>query len=178
MFKFGNPIVLDGSGRIKTDSINEQRIELVLSRFDEWAKTNGKADKFSYAITKEQSNRSLVAFPAAGFAVTDDWHSSECWPHSCSSIRTRSTLAKSSQFSQLIWGTKHTNTTKSPIIIRGDLATFGTIPSKSAEWSTTTMLGTPLNGSSRTIWIPPANDLPKTLINQYSIKHIDIFSSM
>lgn len=72
MFKFGNPIVLDGSGRIKTDSINEQRIELVLSRFDEWAKTNGKADNFSYAITKEQSNRSLVAFPAAGFAVTDD----------------------------------------------------------------------------------------------------------
>ena len=52
MFKFGNPIVLDGSGRIKTDSINEQRIELVLNRFDEWARSNGKADKFSYAITK------------------------------------------------------------------------------------------------------------------------------
>lgn len=69
MFKYGNPIILDGSGRIKTDHLNEQRIELVLSRFEEWASAKGQLDKFKYAINKTESDRSLIAFPAAGFAV-------------------------------------------------------------------------------------------------------------
>jgi len=34
MFWYGNPLVNQGAGRIKTDSVNEQRIELVLNRFE------------------------------------------------------------------------------------------------------------------------------------------------
>lgn len=33
MFWYGHPLVNQGAGRIKTDKINEQRIETVLSRF-------------------------------------------------------------------------------------------------------------------------------------------------
>ena len=69
MFKYGNPILLEGSGRIKTDSLNEQRIETVLSRFEEWVSSRGQMDRFSYSINSGQLQRSLVAFPAAGFAV-------------------------------------------------------------------------------------------------------------
>lgn len=69
MFKYGNPIILEGSGRIKTDPLNESRIEQVLGRFEEWARANGQVDKLSYAVTKEQVGKSLIAFPAAGFAV-------------------------------------------------------------------------------------------------------------
>ena len=69
MFKYGNPIILEGSGRIKTDPLNEKRIEQVLSRFEEWARNNGSLKQFQYAISETQQKRSLVAFPAAGFAV-------------------------------------------------------------------------------------------------------------
>ena len=42
---------------------------MVLDRFDEWAGSNGTKDKFKYAINLTQYQRSLIAFPAAGFAV-------------------------------------------------------------------------------------------------------------
>jgi hypothetical protein len=69
MFKYGNPIILENAGRVKTDSLNEQRIELVLSRFEEWARNHNQLDKFSYVINKTEVTRSLIAFPIAGFAV-------------------------------------------------------------------------------------------------------------
>jgi hypothetical protein len=69
MFKYGNPIILEGSGRIKTDPLNEKRIETVLARFEEWVASHGGSDKLKYAVSKAQEERSLVAFPAAGFAV-------------------------------------------------------------------------------------------------------------
>ena len=69
MFKYGNPIILEGSGRIKTDAVNEQNIERVLGRFEEWTSGRGQSDRFSYAVNAVQEQRSLVAFPAAGFAV-------------------------------------------------------------------------------------------------------------
>jgi hypothetical protein len=50
MFKYGNPLILEGAGRIKTDSVNEQRIEQVLSRFEEWTRTHGGSDRFTYTI--------------------------------------------------------------------------------------------------------------------------------
>jgi hypothetical protein len=40
MFSYGNPIILEKAGRIKTDSLNEERIDTVISRFEEWAKNN------------------------------------------------------------------------------------------------------------------------------------------
>jgi hypothetical protein len=52
MFPYGNPIILEGSGRIKTDCLNERRIELVLSRFEEWARTKNESDKLTYAVNK------------------------------------------------------------------------------------------------------------------------------
>lgn len=42
---------------------------MVLNRFDEWASTNGVKDKFKYSVNSTQYQRSLIAFPAAGFAV-------------------------------------------------------------------------------------------------------------
>lgn len=69
MFKYGNPIINEASGRIKTDPINEKRIETVLSRYEEWAGARGQMDKFKYSINLSQEQRSLVAFPAAGLAV-------------------------------------------------------------------------------------------------------------
>jgi hypothetical protein len=93
MFQYGNPILLEGSGRIKTDPLNEQRIELVLARFEEWARANGKADSLRYIINKEQSTRSAIAFPAAGFAVTLVTCSSESSLPTPSSTPTPSTSA-------------------------------------------------------------------------------------
>jgi hypothetical protein len=69
MFPYGNPIILEGSGRIKTDSLNQKRIDLVITRFEEWARAHGNHDNLSYIINKEQYNKSLIAFPAAGLAV-------------------------------------------------------------------------------------------------------------
>ena len=69
MFKYGNPLILENSGRVRTDALNEKRIELALSRFEEWARSHSQVDKFTYAISKTEENRSLIAFPAAGFAV-------------------------------------------------------------------------------------------------------------
>lgn len=96
MFKYGNPIVLEGSGRIKTDPLNERRIEEVLSRFEGHALKQGLLGKFSYSITREQSSRSLVAFPAAGFAVGLSIASSACSLPTPSSTPTRDTSASSS----------------------------------------------------------------------------------
>jgi hypothetical protein len=69
MFRHGNPIINEGAGRIKTDSINEKRIETVLERFDEWVTQHGGKDKFKYAVNSAQLQRSMIAFPAAGLAV-------------------------------------------------------------------------------------------------------------
>lgn len=54
MFPYGNPIILEGSGRIKTDPLNEERIKLVLDRFQEWAAVRGQTKKFNYSVTKDQ----------------------------------------------------------------------------------------------------------------------------
>jgi hypothetical protein len=96
MFQYGNPILLEGSGRIKTDPLNEQRVELVLARFEEWARANGKAETFRYVINKEQSARSAIAFPAAGFAVTLATCSSESSLPTPSCTLTPSTSASAS----------------------------------------------------------------------------------
>ena len=70
MFNYnGNPLILEGSGRIKTDCLNETRIETVLSRFETWARAHGRLDKFVYTINAENLARSQIAFPAAGLAV-------------------------------------------------------------------------------------------------------------
>ncbi len=50
MFKYGNPVLLEGSGRIKTDPLNEKRIEMVLSRFEQWTEQKGGKDKFTYSV--------------------------------------------------------------------------------------------------------------------------------
>ena len=81
MFKYGNPIIKEGSGRIKTDPLNEQRIETVLSRFEEWTKAKGQLDRFTYSINAAEVGRSLVAFPVAGFAVLHVECSLESFPH-------------------------------------------------------------------------------------------------
>lgn len=77
MFPYGNPIILEGSGRIKTDSLNEKRINLVLTRFEEWARAHSALDKFTYIINKEQCTKSLFAFPITGFIVLNKLFSSE-----------------------------------------------------------------------------------------------------
>ena len=69
MFPHGNPIIKEGAGRIKTDPINERRIELALSRFEEWARGKGRMGDFKYVVDQSQRNKSYVAFPLAGFAV-------------------------------------------------------------------------------------------------------------
>lgn len=72
MFWYGHPLVNQGAGRIKTDSINEQKIELVLNRFEEWASERGILKGFKYSVTKEQVEKSKVVFPLAGLAVHCD----------------------------------------------------------------------------------------------------------
>jgi hypothetical protein len=52
MFWYGHPLVNLGAGRIKTDSINEQRIETVLNRFEEWANERGVLKNFRYSVSK------------------------------------------------------------------------------------------------------------------------------
>ena len=69
MFWYGHPLVNQGAGRIKTDSLNEQRIETALNRFEEWANERGILKSFKYGITKEQMEKSRIVFPLAGFAV-------------------------------------------------------------------------------------------------------------
>ena len=78
MFPQGNPIIIEGAGRIKTDPVNEQRIQLVLDRFEEWAGSRDKLGDFKYLVDEGQRNRSLVAFPLAGFAVFPSRVSSVC----------------------------------------------------------------------------------------------------
>ena len=41
MFSYVHPLLTENAGRIKTDPINEQRIAMVLDRFEEWAHKNG-----------------------------------------------------------------------------------------------------------------------------------------
>ena len=133
MFKYGNPIILDGAGRIKTDALNEERIELVLSRFEEWARSKGQLEKFKYSISKSENERSLIAFPAAGFAVASILLSLELsllWPL-CT--LTASILASFSRFLPLGWATRCTNNTVKVITFREGSAISGTTPLKSAK---------------------------------------------
>ena len=69
MFRYGNPIINEGAGRIKTDPVNEKRIEMVLSRYEEWSANHGGTDHFKYAVNLTQQQRSMIAFPTAGLAV-------------------------------------------------------------------------------------------------------------
>ena len=170
MFKYGNPIVLEGSGRIKTDPLNERRIEEILSRFEGHARTQGILDKFSYSITREQSSRSLVAFPAAGFAVCLSIVSSECLLRTHLCIPTRVTSANFSPCWPLGLATKCMKSTKKPIITRAALATFGIILQTSAECSITMTRATHSNGSNPTI-CPKADPY-----NAISTKTIQPFS--
>jgi hypothetical protein len=133
MFKYGNPLILEGSGRIKTDPLNENRIELVLGRFEEWARGQGQLDRFNYTVNKEQSTRSLIAFPAAGFAVLFLLDSLARLPHSPSCIPTQDTLESSSRCSQLGWDTRFTSNTMNRITTHAELAISGTIPTISDE---------------------------------------------
>ena len=55
MFKYGNPIILEGSGRIKTDPVNEKRIETVLSRFEEWTRKHDASNKFTFSINATEN---------------------------------------------------------------------------------------------------------------------------
>jgi hypothetical protein len=52
MFPYGNPIILQNSGRVKTDSLNESRIEIVLDRFEEWSKAKKNPNDFTFIINK------------------------------------------------------------------------------------------------------------------------------
>lgn len=72
MFAYSHPLIAQGAGRVKTDPVNEKRIQLVLDRYEEWANQN--ADKLGpnhlqYGINKEQVEKSRYIFPAAGAAV-------------------------------------------------------------------------------------------------------------
>lgn len=127
MFKYGNPIILEGSGRIKTDPVNEKRIELVLSRFEEWAKKNSQLEKFSYAINKTEGNRSLIAFPAAGFAVLSNRYSLDSSLRLHSFIPTPNISENVLHYLLLGWAIKCMSTTHNHTIIHADSAIFGTI---------------------------------------------------
>ena len=69
MFWYGHPLIDEGAGRIKTDPLNEQRIETVLNRYEEWSKKNNNFDNLKYTIDSSQLRKSAIVFPLAGFAV-------------------------------------------------------------------------------------------------------------
>ncbi len=131
MFKYGNPIILEGSGRIKTDALNESRIEQVLGRFEQWAGAQGQLEKFSYSVTKDQVSKSLIAFPAAGFAVPLFPFSSAHLLPSLSCTPTPSTSASSSPSSPRGWATGCTCSTSWLTTTHAGLATSGTTPQTS-----------------------------------------------
>lgn len=66
-FPFPHPVVNEGAGRIKSDCLNDQRIETILDRFYEVATEQGR--KLNFFITKEQVDKSRVLFPLTGLAV-------------------------------------------------------------------------------------------------------------
>ena len=106
MFWYGHPLVNQGAGRIKTDSVNEERIETVLNRFEDWASERGILKNFKYAVEKEQLTKSKVVFPLAGLAVSDmSKVSSACWPHTRLCTLTQTTLESSSHCLLQAWDT-------------------------------------------------------------------------
>ena len=159
MFKYGNPLILEGSGRIKTDPLNEKRIEQVLSRFEEWAHNKGGLKHFEYAINAAEQKRSLVAFPAAGFAVLCDRRSSEPFLRWPSCTLTRNTSVSASRCSRPGWATRSTSSTSSPTTSHVVSAISGTTLRTSAACSTTTTLATPIAGFSPNTSISPLNNL-------------------
>lgn len=66
-FPFPHPVVNEGAGRVKSDCLNDQRIETILDRFYEVAKEQGR--KLNLLITKEQVDKSRILFPLTGLAV-------------------------------------------------------------------------------------------------------------
>ena len=147
MFWYGHPLVNQGAGRIKTDSLNEQRIETALNRFEEWANERGILKSFKYGLNKEQMEKSRIVFPLAGFAVKNltKW-SSAFWHHGHSCTPTQNTSANVSRYSQQSLDTTSTCTTSRHIMQAEDSA-ISTITQRTfSEWSITTTQGTPSNG--------------------------------
>ena len=68
MFAYNHPLLTRGAGRIKTDPINDERIETVLNRFEQYAKTH--SIPLTYNIDGVQASRSKIVFPLAGFTVS------------------------------------------------------------------------------------------------------------
>ena len=66
-FPFPHPVVNEGAGRVKSDCLNDQRIETILDRFYEVAREQGR--KLNLIITKEQVDKSRILFPLTGLAV-------------------------------------------------------------------------------------------------------------
>ena len=66
---YTHPLLTQGAGRIKTDPLNEERINSVLNRYEEWAKKNNLNGNLKYNVNESQMNRSKFLFPLAGFAV-------------------------------------------------------------------------------------------------------------
>jgi alpha-L-arabinofuranosidase len=69
MFAYNHPLITEGAGRIKTDALNDERINIVIDRFEEWAKKNEKAELLQYNVDANQLAKSKYMFPLAGAAV-------------------------------------------------------------------------------------------------------------
>ena len=105
----------------------------MLSRFEEWAAKNGQLDKFKYAITQAESDKSLIAFPAAGFAVIMYTYSSVLFLPKPLYTPTASILGSSLHFSPLGSAINFTKIIWNPITFQEDLAISGTIRPKSEK---------------------------------------------
>lgn len=69
MFAYLHPLINEGAGRQKSDPLNQQRIELVLDRYEEWSiKKWGKLPS-ELPMTKKQVERGKIVFPLTGTAV-------------------------------------------------------------------------------------------------------------
>lgn len=80
MVNCGNLIMLEVSGRIRTDTLNEQCTETALARFEESTAVQGKTNQFQYSMSLRQEQRSLMTFPATGLAVLPILLSSRPFP--------------------------------------------------------------------------------------------------
>lgn len=69
-YRFGSPFVNEGSGRIKTDPENEERIERILTNY---LSTNPQVhEKFEWIVNKKQRDMARFGLPLFGFIVTMD----------------------------------------------------------------------------------------------------------
>ena len=147
MFSYTHPLLTQGAGRIKTDPVNEQRIQTVLQRYEEWASKNSPANTLTYNVDRNQLTKSMILFPLAGTAVThhhyDSW---ELFPPSPSFTPIPNILANASQCSQLTWGIRCTNATSSHTMWVDTSATSQPTRKTSRGWYKTTMRGMLLGG--------------------------------